>query len=77
MKYIQNENIFVIIGGIIFCAFLIWWIRKGDIKETKKLKEEGLGMNSITKIRSWRVYIVAGIGIIVMLFEVLKRLIQI
>ncbi|OOV20549.1 hypothetical protein [Flavobacterium sp. LM4] len=76
MKYIQNENIFVIIGGIIFCAFLICWIRKADVKEFKKLEEQGLEMNSITKMRSWRVYIIAGIGIIIMMFEVLKRLYQ-
>ncbi|CAD0005797.1 MULTISPECIES: hypothetical protein [Flavobacterium] len=76
MKYIQNENIFVIIGGIIFCIFLICWIRKADIKESKKLEQEDLEMNSITKMRSWRVYIIAGIGIIIMMFEVLKRLYQ-
>lgn len=76
MKYIQNENIFVLVGGIIFCAFLIYWIRKTDIKESKKLEEEGLEMNSITKMRSWRVYIIVGIGIIIMAFEVLKRLYQ-
>ncbi|SEO93295.1 hypothetical protein SAMN05444671_3977 [Flavobacterium sp. CF108] len=74
MKYIQDENILKIIAGIIFCGFLIWWIRSGDIKESKKLEEEGLEMNSITKMRSWRVYIIAGIGLIVFLFEVLKRL---
>nr|WP_315246478.1 hypothetical protein [uncultured Flavobacterium sp.] len=76
MKYIQNENIFVLVGGIIFCAFLIYWIRKTDIKESKKLEEEGLEMNSITKMRSWRVYIIAGIGIIIMAFEVLKWIYQ-
>ena len=76
MKYIQNENIFVIVSGIIFCIFLIWWIRKGDIKESKKLEEEGLEMNSMTKMRSWRVYVIAGIGIIIMMFEVFKRLYQ-
>ncbi|WP_125721631.1 hypothetical protein [Flavobacterium ustbae] len=76
MKYIQDENIFVVIGGIVFCVFLIWWIRIGDIKESKKLEEEGLELDSMTKMRSWRVYLIAGIGIIVMLFEILKRLYQ-
>ena len=52
MKYIQDENIFVLIGGVIFIAFLIWWIRLGDIKESKALEKENLEMNSITKMRS-------------------------
>lgn len=52
MKYIQDENIFVLIGGVLFFAFLIWWIRSGDIKESKELEKEGLKMNSITKMRS-------------------------
>jgi hypothetical protein len=71
---IQTENIFVIVSGIIFCIFLIWWIRKGDIKESKKLEQEGLKINSMTKMRSWRVYVIVGIGIIIMMFEVFKRL---
>lgn len=76
MKYIQDENIFVLIGGILFFAFLIWWVRSGDIKESKELEKEDLQMNSITKMRSWRVYSIAGIGIIVILFEIIKRLIN-
>lgn len=74
MKYIQDENIFILIGGILFCALLIFWIRSGDIKESKKLEKENLEMDSITKMRSWRVYILAGLGIIIFLFEILKRL---
>ena len=76
MKYIQDENIFVLIGGVLFLSFLIWWIRSGDSKESKELEKEGLKMNSITKIRSWKVYSIAGIGIIVILFEIIKRLIN-
>ena len=76
MKYIQDENIFVLIVGILFLSFLIWWIRSGDSKESKELEKEGLQMNSITKMRSWRVYSIAGIGIIVILFEIVKRLVK-
>ncbi|KAF2516770.1 hypothetical protein EYY60_00920 [Flavobacterium zhairuonense] len=76
MKYIKDENVFVLIAGIAFFALLIWWIRSGDIKESKKLEEEGLELDSMTKMRSWRVYIIAGFGIIVMSIEVLKRLYQ-
>lgn len=74
MKYIQDENIFILIGGVLFSALLIWWVRSRDIKESKELEKENLEMDSITKMRSWRVYIIAGFGIIVFLFEILKRL---
>ena len=76
MKYIQDENIFVLIGGVLFLSFLIWWIRSGDIKESKELEKEDLQMNSITKMRSWSVYSIAGIGIIVIVFEIIKRLVK-
>jgi len=76
MKYIQDENIFVLMGGILFFALLIWWVRSGDIKESEKLEEQNLEMDSITKMRSRRVYIIAGFGIIVFLFEVVKRLVK-
>ena len=76
MKYIQDENIYVLIGGVVFFAFLIWWVRSGEIKESKELEKEDLEMNSITKMRSWRVYSIAGFGIIVFLFEIIKRLIK-
>jgi len=76
MKYIQDENIFVLIGGVLLLSFLIWWIRSGDIKESKELEKEDLEMDSITKMRSWRVYSIAGFGIIVFLFEIIKRLVK-
>ena len=55
MKYIQDENIFVLIGGILFLSFLILWIRSGDSKESKELEKEGLKMNSITKCELERI----------------------
>ena len=76
MKYIQDENIFVLIGGVLFLSFLICWIRSGDIKESKELEKEDLEMDSIIKMRSWRVYSIAGFGIIVFLFEIIKRLVK-
>ena len=76
MKYIQDENIFVLIGGVIFSALLIWWVRSRNIKESKELEKENLEMDSITKMRSWRVYIIAGFGIIVLLFEIIKRFVK-
>lgn len=36
MNNIQNENIFIVIGGLFFCIAIILWIRIGDIKETKR-----------------------------------------
>jgi len=76
MKYIQDENIFVLISGLVFFALLIWWIRSGDIKESKELEKENLEMNSIIKMRSWRVYIIAGMGIIIVLFEIVKKVVK-
>ena len=76
MKYLQDENIFVLIFGVLFLSLLIWWIRSGDIKESKELEKEDLQMNSITKMRSWSVYSIAGIGIIVIVFEIIKRLVK-
>ena len=74
MKYIQDENVLVLISGLIFCCFSIWWIRSGDLKEMKKLEKENLEMDSGTKMRSWRVYIISGIGFVIFLFEILKRI---
>ncbi len=74
MKYIQNENVFILILGVLIFALLICWIRNFNIKESKKLQEQNQEMDSITKMRSWSIYIIAGLGIIAMLFEVLKRL---
>ena len=73
MKYIQDENIFVLLGGIIFFALLIWWTRYREIKEIKKLEEENSEMTSVSKMYKRRVYIIAGFGIIVFLYEILKR----
>ncbi|WP_035656768.1 hypothetical protein [Flavobacterium seoulense] len=74
MNYIQGDNIFIVIGCLLFSIAIIVWIRIGDVKETKRLNEKGLEMDSYTKSKSWRVYIIGGIGIIASLFEILKRL---
>ena len=74
MKYIQDENIFIIILGLLFCILIIYWVRLGDIKESKRLDEEKLEMGFYTKFKSWRVYIVGGTGVIIFAFEILKRL---
>lgn len=76
MKYIQDENIFVLIGGTLFCVIAIWWIRSSEIKERKELEKENAEMDSITKMRNWRVYIIAGVGIMVFLFEIIKRFVK-
>lgn len=77
MKYIQDENIFVLIGGTLFCVIAIWWIRSSEIKESKELEKENAEMDSITKMRNWRVYIIAGFGLMFFLFEIIKRLVKI
>ena len=74
MKYIQDENIFIIILGLLFSILIVYWIRLGDIKELKRLDEKKLKMDFYTKFKSWRVYILAGTGGIIFAFEILKRL---
>lgn len=74
MKYIQDENILIIILGFFFCVTTICWIRLGDIKEEKELNEKNLNMDFYTKSKSWRVYMVGGTGALIFLFEILKRL---
>lgn len=74
MKYIQEENILIIILGFFFCVAIICWIRLGDIKEEKKLNEKKLTMDLYTKSKSWRVYMVGGTGALILFFEILKRL---
>jgi hypothetical protein len=74
MKYTQDTNISIIILGLLFCVLIIYWIRSVDIKEAKRLNEEKLEMDFYTKNQSWRVYILAGTGVIIFAFEILKRL---
>jgi hypothetical protein len=74
MKPIQDENIFIIVLGLIFCIAIIWWIRIENIKETEKLNQKGLEMDSSTKSRSLRVYMISGTVALIFLFEILKRL---
>ena len=69
MKYIQDENIYVLIVGSILFALLIWWTRKREIKEN-----ENSEMDSVSKMYKWRVYIIAGLGLLFFLNEILKRL---
>lgn len=75
IKYIQDENIIVIIAGLFFLAFIIWRIRLLEIKELKKSKEEESSeFYSTSKMYKWRVYIIAGLGIIFFLLEILRRI---
>lgn len=76
MKYIQDENIFVLIGGTLFCVLAIWWVKLIEIKELKELEKKNIKMNSITKMRNWRVYIIAGLGLLFFIFEISKRFVQ-
>lgn len=74
MIYIQDESIFAVISGMLFSGFIIWWIKSGELKKTKKLEKQGLGIETVSTMRSWRVYLIAGIGFILLLIELCRRL---
>ncbi|MCV9926238.1 hypothetical protein OIU83_01125 [Flavobacterium sp. LS1R49] len=73
MKYIQGESTITLIGGILILGGLIVWTRYCEIKEIKKLEEENSELDSVNKMYKRRVYIIARFGIIVFLYEILKR----
>ncbi|WP_296682276.1 hypothetical protein [Flavobacterium sp.] len=69
MKLIQDENIYVLIIIIFFNILLIWWTRKREIKENNKLEE----IDSVSKMYKWRIYLISGTIIIILISEILKR----
>jgi len=76
ITYIQDENIFVLLGGILFFVLLIWWVRSRELKELRKLEEEYEEMDSVTKMYKWRVYILGGVVLLIFFNEIVNRLIR-
>ena len=72
-KYLQHEPLIAVFGLLIFCAALIWWVYSSDKKREDKLAEKGEKVDSYTKSFSWRVYIIAGTGLAIMIWELGKR----
>lgn len=72
-KYIQDENILAIIGLAIFSLAIIWWTYSSDKKREKNLKKTNEIVDSYTKSFSWRVYIINGVVLVIMLWELVKR----
>ena len=72
-KYIQDENIFVVIAVTLFCLALIWWTYSSDKKRSEKLKKTDETVDCYTKSLSWRIYIISGTVLLIMIWELIKR----
>jgi len=73
----QKENILAVIGVALFSVVLIWWTYTSDKKRNKELEKKNESIDSYTKSFSWRVYIVAGAGLICVIWELGRRFIDI
>lgn len=65
-KYIQDENIFVVISIAFLCVALILWTYYSDKKRNSKV-------DIYTKSLSWRLYLITGTVLLIMIFELFKR----
>ena len=72
-KYIQDENIFTIITIAVVCMALIWWTYVSDKKRDLELQKKRETKDIYTKSLSWRLYIISGIGLLIMISEIVKR----
>lgn len=75
-KYIQDENVLLIIACSLLLIAMIWWTYLSDKKRDTELKRKNESLSSYTKSFSWRLYIIAGTGLLIMLFELVKRIIN-
>jgi hypothetical protein len=65
-KYIQDENILVVISIAFLCVALILWTYNSDKKRNSEV-------DIYTKSLSWRLYLINGIVLLIMIFELFKR----
>jgi hypothetical protein len=75
-KYIQHENVLLIITCSLLLIAMIWWTYSSDKKRDIELKKKNESISRYTKSFSWRLYIIAGTGLMIMLFELVKRIIN-
>lgn len=74
MIYLEDQNIFLLIALALACGGIIWWAYLIDIKARKKLQAKGLKRELPSKMRYWRTYGSASLGILLILIELIKRL---
>lgn len=75
-KYIQDENILMVIAMTLFCVALILWTYNSDKKKDAELEKENKTADSYTKSFSWRLYIITGTVLLIMIYELGKRFIN-
>jgi len=75
-KFIQDENVFFLIGLGVFLLALIYWF----YKNYRKVKERDYDNSSenyaygYNRMISWRLYIFVGVIFIIISWELIKRL---
>ena len=77
-KFIQDENIFILIGVELFLLALIYWFYRNyrKVKERdydNSAEDNGYGYRRMT---SWRLYGIIGVIFIILSLELIKRLIN-
>jgi uncharacterized membrane protein YwzB len=75
-KYIQDESVYLIIILAIICLAIIWWTYSSDKKRDEELEKKNETVDSYTKSFSWRLYIITFTGLLIMLWELVKRFIN-
>ena len=75
-KYIQDENVFLIIALTVICVVIIWWTYSSDKKRDLQFEKKNETVDSYTKSFSWRLYIIIGTGLGIMIWELVKRFIN-
>ena len=74
-NFIQDENIFVIIGIALLCIGILYWTYNKDKKQSEKLNEnESLETHTLNKFSFRRFYIIPGFILLMMIWELLKRI---
>ena len=76
-KFIQDENIFIIVGVELFLLCIMYWFYKNYRKNKERdydnsAEDNGYGYR---RMRSWRLYMIVGLIFIIMTWEIIKRLI--
>lgn len=75
-KYIQDENVFLIIALALICVVIIWRTYSSDKKRDIELEKKNETVDSYTKSFSWRLYIFFGTMLLIMIRELVKRFIN-
>nr|WP_294936484.1 hypothetical protein [uncultured Flavobacterium sp.] len=74
MIYLEDINIFILIAMGLFCGIIILWAYSLDQKGRRKLHAKGLERELPSKMRYWRTYGSAALGILLISIELVKRL---